>query len=240
MAKLYVVGIGPGGKEHMTFKAVDVLNRVEVVVGYQFYIEMIRSFIEGKRIIQNGMMGEVERCKEAIACVKNGLDTAIVSTGDAGLYGMAGLILEMAEGIDVEIVPGVSAVFSAAAECGAPLMHDFCTISMSDLLTPWECIEKRIIAAAEADFVVAIYNPRSKGRPDHLETAIALLKRKRSPETPVAVVRNAGRTGNEKILTNLKDIPYDRVDMMSIVIVGNSQTYIKGNWMVTPRGYKLA
>ena len=239
MARLYVVGIGPGGKEHLTLKAIEVLQKCSVLVGYTFYIELIQEFIEGKTVISTGMKSEIERCKQAIAEVRKGYDTCIVSTGDPGLYGMAGLALELAEDIEVEVVPGVSSAFCAAAEMGAPIMHDFCTISLSDLLTPWEVIEKRLKHAAKADFVIAIYNPKSKGRPKHLERAIDILKRYKKAATPVALVKNAGRKGNEQKLLTLSSIDETFVDMKTIVIVGNKETYVKDGKMITPRGYSL-
>ena len=239
MAKLYVVGIGPGGKEHLTLRALEVLKSCDVVVGYTFYLELIQEFLEGKTLISTGMTGEIERCQQAIEQVKQGNTTCIVSTGDAGLYGMAGPVLELAGGIDVEIVPGVSAVFAAAAEMGAPLMHDLCIISLSDLLTPWELIEKRLGMAGQGDFVIALYNPKSKGRPHHIEKAISLLAQYKAPATPVALVKNAGRPGAEKKLLTLGTINYDFIDMKTLVIIGNRATYVKDGRMVTPRGYML-
>lgn len=239
MSKLYVIGIGPGGREHMTLKAVDTIKRCEVIVGYSFYIELIGDLICGKEVIKTGMRGEIERCKAAIERVKEGYNTCIISTGDAGLYGMAGPILEMAEGIDVEVVPGVTSAFCAAAETGAPIMHDFCTISLSDLLTPWEIIEKRIHFASMGDFVIAMYNPKSKGRPDNLRKAIEIIREYKSPDTPVSIVRNAGRDNNSKTVTALGEIDYEMVDMMTVVIVGNKESKIIGNNFVTPRGYHI-
>lgn len=239
MAKLYVVGIGPGGKEHLTLKAADVLQKCQVIVGYTLYIELVREFIEGKTIVATGMTGEIERCKRAIEEVKKGKETCIVSTGDAGLYGMAGPVLELAEGIEVEIVPGVSAAFCAASEVGAPLMHDMCMISLSDLLTPWEVIESRLQHAARGDFVVALYNPKSKGRPLHLEHAIRILAKYKQAATPVALVKNAGRAGSERKLVTLATIDYEFIDMKTVMIIGNRTTYIKDGKMITPRGYHL-
>ncbi len=239
MATLYVVGIGPGGIEHLTARARQVLESSPVIVGYTYYIKLIESFTRGKKIIQTGMTREIERCQAAIEEVRNGSDTCLVSTGDPGLYGMAGPILEMAEDIDVEIVPGVSSVFSAAAEMGAPLMHDFCTISLSDLLTPWAIIEKRLEHAALGDFVISLYNPKSKGRKHHIETAIEILGKTIDSERPVALVKNAGREGNERKLLSMATIDFDFIDMKTVIIIGNSQTFIKDGWMVTPRGYKL-
>lgn len=239
MATLYVLGIGPGGREHLTLKAVETLEKCSVIAGYTYYIKLIEEFIKGKKVIQTGMTKEIERCRQAIEEVKKGNDTCLVSTGDAGLYGMAGPIYEMAEGIDIEVVPGVSAVFCAAAEVGAPLMHDFCTISLSDLLTPWPVIEKRLEHAAKGDFVISLYNPKSKGRKEHIEKAVEILTRDVKPDTPVALVRNAGREGNARKLVTLSTIDFDFIDMKTVVIIGNSQTYIKDGFMVTPRGYTI-
>jgi precorrin-3B C17-methyltransferase len=239
MVKLYVVGIGPGGKEHLTLKAIDILQKCSVIVGYTFYIELIREFIEGKTIITTGMTGEIERCKRAIQEVKNGADTCIVSTGDPGLYGMAGPILELADGIEVEIVPGVSSAFCAASEVGAPIMHDMCTISLSDLLTPWDVIEHRLEHAAQGDFVIALYNPKSKGRPKHIEKAVAILTKYKDATTPVALVKNAGRARTESKLVTLATIEYEFIDMKTVIIIGNKTTYIKDGKMITPRGYTL-
>ena len=185
------------------------------------------------------MKGEIERCKVAIEMVKQGKNTCIISTGDAGLYGMAGPILELAEDIEVEIIPGVTAAFSAAAELGSPIMHDYASISLSDLLTPWEVIEKRLEKASEADFVITIYNPKSKGRKDHLNNAIGIISKYRNGSTPVGIVKDSGRPGTEKIITTLDNIDYEQIDMLCVVIIGNSNTFIKGNKIITPRGYRI-
>lgn len=239
MAKLYVVGIGPGGREHMTYRAAEVIKECHVIVGYTPYIEYLGDLVEGKELFSTGMRGEIERCKAAIEFVKKGKNTAIISTGDAGLYGMAGPILELAEGIDVEIVPGVTAAFSAASELGAPIMHDYASISLSNLLTPWDVIEKRVDKAAEADFIIAIYNPKSKGRKDHLEKAVERILNYRSGKTPVGIVKNSGRGGREISITTLDGIDYSKVDMLSVLIIGNSNTYVKNNCIITPRGYEI-
>lgn len=239
MAKLYVVGIGPGGREHMTFKAVEVIKKSDVIVGYKPYIEYLGDLVEGKELFSTGMKGEIERCKEAIEQVRKGKTTSIISTGDAGLYGMAGPILELAEGIDVEIIPGVTAAFSAASELGSPIMHDYAAISLSDLMTPWEIILKRVDNAAEADFVLAIYNPRSKGRPEHLEEAINLVRKHRKSTTPVGIVKNSGRPGTEITITTLEEMDFEMVDMLTVLIIGNSNTYVEGDKIITPRGYKI-
>jgi precorrin-3B C17-methyltransferase len=239
MGKLYVVGIGPGGKEHMTLKALEAIEKCDVVVGYTFYIELIKDLVQGKRVIKTGMMGEIERCKKAIEEAGKGFDTCIISTGDAGLYGMAGPILELAKDIEVEIIPGVTSSFCAAAEVGAPIMHDFCTISLSDLMTPWKIIEKRLHMAAEGDFVIALYNPKSKGRSEHINKAIEIISKYKGLSTPVALVKNAGREGNEKHVLTLETIDYDFIDMMTVVLIGNSNTTIEKGKMITPRGYSL-
>jgi len=239
MAKLYVVGIGPGGRENMTLKAVEVLRRCHVIVGYTPYIEYLGDLKDCKELYSTGMRGEIERCKVAVNMVREGKNTAIVSTGDAGLYGMAGPILEMADDIEVEIIPGVTAAFSAASELGSPIMHDYCSISLSDLMTPWEVIEKRIECASAGDFVITIYNPKSKSRVDHLKKAVSIMLKYKSPDTPVGIVKNSGRDGMEKHITILDDIDYDIIDMCCVLIVGNSKTYVKEGKIVTPRGYDL-
>ena len=239
MAKLYVVGIGPGAREHMTFKAVEALKKSQVIVGYTPYIEYLGELIEGKEVFSTGMRGEVERCKKAIEMVKEGKNTAIVSTGDAGLYGMAGPILELAKEIDVEIIPGVTAGFSAAAELGAPIMHDYASISLSDLLTPWQVILNRAEKAAEGDFVIQIYNPRSKGRKNHLKKVVEIILKHRKGETPVGIVKNSGRPGREIIITTLAKIDYEKVDMLTVLVIGNSKTYIENGKIITPRGYEI-
>lgn len=239
MAKLYVVGIGPGGREHMTYKAVEVIKSCQGIVGYTQYIKYIEELIEGKEVFSTGMKGEIERCKKAIEMVKEGKDTAIISTGDAGLYGMAGPILELKDSIDVEIVPGVTSAFSAASELGSPIMHDYASISLSDLLTPWEVIENRLEKAAEADFVITIYNPKSKGRKDHLEKSLEIISRYRKGSTPVGIVQDSGRANTKINVTTLDSVDYDLVNMLCVLIIGNSNTYVKGNKIITPRGYNI-
>jgi precorrin-3B C17-methyltransferase len=232
----------------------DALIRAEVVVGYKVYLDLIRDVIGDKPTISSGMRKEIERCNVAIERALAGEEVALVSSGDAGIYGMAGLVFDLCrrqglriggspsaseDGADlfVQVVPGIPAFNSAASLVGAPLMHDFAAVSLSDHLTPWEVIEKRLAAAAEADFVLAIYNPRSKTRPHLLEQACKILLRHRSPETPVAIVRRAMREEQWTHLTSLGSIPLEEVDMQSILLVGNSRTYAWDGWMVTPRGY---
>ncbi len=241
MSRLYIVGIGPGDLNHMTYQAREAIESADTVVGYKTYLHLIEPLLGGKEVVSSGMMKEVERCREAIRRAGEGRTVALVSSGDSGIYGMAGLVLELSppDCIEVVTVPGVSAVQAAASVLGAPLMHDFAVVSLSDLLTPWDLIEKRLEAAAAADFVIALYNPRSKGRTRHVERAVEIMLQSRAPDTPVGIVRNACREGEEKILSTLAKIPLSRIDMFSIVIVGNSATYMDGHGrMVTPRGYK--
>lgn len=239
MAILFVVGIGPGGEAYFTKEMEEAINSAEVIVGYTPYIEYLGDRVKGKEVYSTGMKSEIERCKKAIEETSKGKNTAIISTGDAGLYGMAGPILELApEEIDVRVIPGVSANFAAASRLGAPIMHDFVSVSLSDLMTPWELILKRIEMAAEGDFVITLYNPRSKGRPDHLSEVLNLLKKKGIEGTrPIGLVKNACRPGEVIYRSTLEDFDVELVDMLSMVIIGNSQTYWKNNWMVTPRGY---
>lgn len=239
MAKLYVVGIGPGGREHMTLKALKAIEESEVLVGYSFYIELLGDLVKAKEVIKTGMRGELERCKAAIESSRAGKTTAIVSTGDSGLYGMAGPIHEMAEGVEIEVVPGISSAFSAAAELGAPIMHDFCTISLSDLLTPWETIESRLEMASKADFVIALYNPKSKTRTTQIERAFEIIREHKADSTPVGIVKNSGRFGKAVSTSTLGDTDFEDIDMMTVVIVGNKETYFKDGNIVTPRGYSI-
>ena len=238
MGKLYVVGIGPGGLDYMTLKAKQVIEEVDVVVGYTKYLEMIKPLLENKEVFATGMRGEEERCREALELSKD-KKVALISTGDSGIYGMAGLILEMRKDENVEIIPGITASSAAGSVLGAPLMHDNCNISLSDLMTPYEDIKKRVRLAAEGDFVISLYNPKSKGRPHYLRECVDIIKEFRGEETPIAVVRNALREGESKEIFTLKDFNDEVVDMFSIVIIGNSKSYIKEGYFITPRGYKI-
>lgn len=239
MAKLYIVGIGPGSVENMTIKAYKAIEKADVIVGYRYYIDLIKDMIEGKDIITTGMCGELDRCRKAVSKVKLGYDTALISSGDAGLYGMAGPALELADGIDTEVIPGVTSLFAAAAELGAPVMNDFCSVSLSDLLTPWDTIVRRLEYACKGDFIIAIYNPKSKGRKGHLKKAVDIIAKYKDGDTPVGIVKNAGREGNDKRITTLSNIDYDFVDMRTVLIIGNSGTYIRRGNIVTPRGYNI-
>lgn len=238
MGKLYVIGIGPGGLDHMTIMAKKAIEESEVVVGYIKYIDMIKPMIEGKEVFSTGMRGEEQRCREALRLSKDKI-VALVSTGDSGIYGMAGLVLELMQDEDVEIIPGLTASSAAGSILGAPLMHDNCNISLSDLMTPYDLIKKRIENAADADFIISLYNPRSKGRPHYLKECIDIIRKYRKDDTPIAVVRHALREGQEVRLFTLENFDESIVDMFSIVIVGNTQSYIKNGKFITPRGYKI-
>jgi len=238
MGKLYVIGMGPGGLEHMTLKATRAIEESEVIVGYHKYIEFIKPLIGGKKVVSTGMKAEEERCKEALRLSKDKI-VSIVSTGDSGIYGMAGLILELRKNEEVEIIPGVTAASAAGSVLGAPLMHDNCNISLSDLMTPYELIKKRVDSAAAADFVISLYNPKSVGRPHYLRECIDIIKKYRNGNTPVGVVKNALRDGQEATLFTLDTFDDEFVDMFCIVIIGNSKSYIKEGKFITPRGYSL-
>lgn len=237
MGKLYVIGIGPGGMEHMTFKAQKAIEESEIIVGYTKYIEFIKPLLLNKEIYSTGMMGEVTRCEKALELSKDKI-VSIISTGDAGIYGMAGLILELKRDEIVEVIPGVTASSAAGSILGAPLMHDNCNISLSDLMTPYTSIKKRVELAAEGDFVISLYNPRSKGRPNYLRESLDIISKYRNGNTPVGVVKNALREGEEVTLSTIGSFDENIVDMFSIVIVGNSHTFIKEGLMITPRGYE--
>ena len=233
----------------MTFEAHQAIEKADVVVGYKTYLEFIEPLLKDKVVVSSGMMREVARCSEALAIAASGKLVALVSSGDAGIYGMAGLALELAEppkdgsaspyrDVEIVVVPGVSAVQAAASVLGAPLMHDFAVISLSDLMTPLDTIRRRLRAAADADFVVALYNPRSKGRVTQIEEAAAILIAARGSEVPVGIVRNACREGEESIVTTLGEMLSHPIDMFSIVIVGNASTRLCSDGrIVTPRGY---
>ena len=238
--KLWVVGLGPGDVLHLTPAARAAIEQADCVAGYKTYLELIPELIADKELLSSGMRQEVERCRLALERAEGGSKVALVCSGDAGVYGMAGLVLELLAGreLDVEMVPGVSAVQAAAARLGAPLMHDFSVISLSDLLTPWPLIRQRLNAAAAADFVVALYNPKSKGRTTQIGAAREILLRHRSPETPVGIVRNACRSGEVITVTTVDKMLECEIDMFSLVLIGNSSTFFdEAGRMVTPRGY---
>ncbi len=225
----------------MTHAAAAALNSSSTIIGYKTYLDLIPEFLEEKKVISSQMMKEVERCKKALDIAEGGEIVALVSGGDPGIYAMAGLVFEMAQksgySCKIEIIPGLAAVNSCAARLGAPLMHDFAAISLSDLLTPIELILKRLEAAAAADFVVAIYNPRSKKRTEQIVQAQEIFLKYRSPETVVGIVTNATRENESIVITTLTAMLDEEIGMQSTVIIGNSQTYRWGDIMVTPRGY---
>ena len=240
MNKLYVVGIGPGDPEEMTLRAAKALEASEVIAGYGVYVDLVKPLYPDKEYLVTPMRQEAERCRLAIESALSGRTTAMISSGDAGVYGMAGLVYELAEGRDVavEVVPGVTAALSGAAVLGAPLGHDFAVVSLSDLLTPWEKIESRLALAAQADLCLAIYNPASHRRADYLQRACEILMRRVEPERPCGAVRNIAREGQEMKLMTLKELADYPADMFTTVFVGNSQTKVINGRLVTPRGYK--
>lgn len=225
----------------MTPAAGEALGAAEVIVGYQTYLDLIPEFLAGKEVLASQMMKEVDRCRKALDLAAQGRIVALVSGGDPGIYAMAGLVFEMAREqnmcVDIEVIAGIAALNACAARLGAPLMHDFAAISLSDLLTPWEKIEKRLEAAAAADFVVAIYNPKSKKRAGHIVRAREILLAHRAPETPVGIVTAATRENERIVLTTLGKMLENEIDMQTTIIVGNSMTFAWQGFMVTPRGY---
>ncbi len=243
--KVSVVGTGPGSMEHLTGQAKEALLDCDLVIGYHLYVNQVAELIEGKELISSAMGKEIDRCRQAVKEAKNGKKVALVSGGDPGIYGMAGLTLQVAAEESnpppVEIIPGVTAAGAAAALLGAPLMHDFAIISLSDLLTPWEAIEKRLHAAAGADFVIVLYNPRSRGRTDLLSRAREIVMEHQSGDTAVGMVRGAGRREEQRWATTLEELSdhIKEADMATLVIIGNSKTYWQNGKMITPRGYEL-
>jgi precorrin-3B C17-methyltransferase len=239
--KLFVVGFGPGSRGDMTKRAVDAIESADIVIGYTTYTDILKEYFPQKKYKATGMMREVERCRMAIETAESGLTVAMVSSGDSGIYGMAGIIYQLADemksDIEVVTVPGVTAASAAASILGAPLMHDLAIISLSDLMTPIDLIMKRIDRASDGDMIIALYNPKSKKRTDHLQNAVEIIRKYRSPTTPVGIVRSAGRKDESMIITDIGGLDYDAVDMFCIVIIGNSQTYVSNGRMITPRGY---
>lgn len=240
MKKVTVIGLGPGGGADLTGRARAALEGCDLIVGYTAYIELVKPDFPEKEVLSTGMRREVDRCRAAVEAALTGKDVAVVCSGDSGVYGMAGLIYEVAQEydpIEIEVVPGITAACGGAAVLGAPLTHDFAVISLSDLLTPWEKIEKRLSAAVQADFVICLYNPSSRNRPDYLQRACDILLRDKDPNTVCGTVRNIGRDGEEGKLLTLAQLRDTQVDMFTTVFIGNSQTKVLGGKMVTPRGY---
>ena len=241
MNKLYVIGIGPGEYEQMTLKAIHAMEKSEVIIGYTVYVDLVKEHFPGKEFMTTPMKKEVDRCVLAFDEAKKGKTVSMICSGDAGVYGMAGLMYEVGENypdVELTIIPGVTAATGGAAVLGAPLIHDFCLISLSDLLTPWEKIEARLLAAAQADFVVCLYNPSSKKRSDYLQKACDLMMQYKSPETVCGIVSYIGRDGEHYEVMDLKTLRDTKVDMFTTVWVGNSQTKEINGKMVTPRGYR--
>ncbi|WP_431030512.1 precorrin-3B C(17)-methyltransferase [Lysinibacillus sp. LZ02] len=244
--KIFVVGFGPGDYEHITKRAVDALKQSDYIIGYKTYVELIEHLVTAKSIVSTGMTEEVSRAQEAVRQAEAGHIVSVISSGDAGVYGMAGLVYEVLielgwtekDGIAVEVVPGISAINSCASLLGAPVMHDACTISLSDHLTPWTVIEKRIEAAAMADFVVAFYNPKSGRRTRQIVEAQRILLKYRSPATPVGLVKSAYRESQNIVLTTLAEMLEHDIGMLTTVVVGNSSTFFYDNKIITPRGYQ--
>ena len=236
--KIYVVGIGPGKKADMTFRAYEAIEKSDIIIGYKTYMDLIKEYYPGKEMKNSQMTKEVDRCIDVLKLAKEGKNVALISSGDAGVYGMAGIMLEIADGeVEVEIIPGVTATNAAAAIVGAPVMHDYVTISLSNLLTDWELIKKRLELAAQGDFVVSIYNPKSRGRVTQIEEAREIMLKYKPKTTPVAIVRNAGREDEEHVVTTLDEMLNHEINMLTIVIIGNANTFIKDGKMITPRGY---
>ena len=241
MNKLYVIGIGPGEYEQMTLKAIHAMEKSEVIIGYTVYVDLVKEHFPGKEFLTTPMKKEVDRCVLAFEEAKKGKVVSMICSGDAGVYGMSGLMYEVGVNypeVELEIIPGVTAATGGAAVLGAPLIHDFCLISLSDLLTPWEKIEARLLAAAEADFVVCLYNPSSRKRSDYLQKACDLMMQYKSPETVCGIVSYIGRDGEHYEVMDLKTLRDTKVDMFTTVWVGNSQTKEINGKMVTPRGYR--
>ncbi|MCQ4636376.1 precorrin-3B C(17)-methyltransferase [Anaerovorax odorimutans] len=240
--KLYVVGLGPGELPQATGRAMSVLEECEAIFGYTVYIDLIKERFAHKRLISTSMKQEVQRCRLAIEETLKGRNVAMVCSGDSGVYGMAGLIYEIAQeydAIEIEVVPGITAACSGAAVLGAPLIHDFAVISLSDLLTPWEQIEKRLECAAAADFVICLYNPSSKKRYDYLQKACDLILKYKDGSTVCGIAKNIGRQGESGRVLSLAELRNTQTDMFSTVYIGNSTTREIGGKMVTSRGYRI-
>lgn len=241
MNKLYVVGIGPGEYEQMTVRAINALKGSDTIIGYTVYVDLVKEHFPGKEFMTTPMKKEVDRCVMAFQEAMKGKTVSMICSGDAGVYGMSGLMYEVGKDypqVELEIIPGVTAATGGAAVLGAPLIHDFCLISLSDLLTPWEKIESRLLHASEADFVICLYNPSSKKRHDYLMKACDLMMRYKKENTVCGIVGNIGREGENMKIMTLKELRDTSVDMFTTVFVGNSQTKEINGKMVTPRGYR--
>jgi len=243
LSTIFVVGIGPGAYEKMTIEAADALRNCDVIIGYTVYVDLVKEHFAGKEFLTTPMRKEVERCRLAFETAAEGKQVAMICSGDAGIYGMASLMLEIGKLYDdciIEVIPGITAASSGAGVLGAPLNHDFCVISLSDLLTPWERIKKRLIAAAEGDFAMAIYNPSSHKRADYLERACRILMEHGvEPERACGYVENIGRDDTKAVTLPMEELVHTPVNMFTTVFIGNSQTKIIDGKLVTPRGYHI-
>ncbi len=243
MSKIYVIGIGPGNMGDMTSRAKNAIEASNEIIGYKTYVELIREYFPGKTFVASGMTKEVERCQMVLEKAMEGKTVSIISSGDSGIYGMAGIMLEVANRsgsrIEIEIIPGVTAASAAASVLGAPIMHDFAVISLSDLMTPLDLIYKRVEMAAAGDFVICIYNPKSKNRAEYIEKARDIVLKHRDKSTPVGIVRNAGRENESYDIADLGSMLEYEIDMFTVILMGNSQTYIENGKIITPRGYKV-
>jgi precorrin-3B C17-methyltransferase len=241
LSTIFVVGIGPGAYEKMTIEAADALRNCDVIIGYTVYVDLVKEHFAEKEFLTTPMKKEVDRCVMAFEEAKKGKVVSMICSGDAGVYGMAGLMYQVGADypeVELEIISGTTAATAGAAVLGAPLIHDFCLISLSDLLTPWEKIESRLLHAAEADFVICLYNPSSRKRHDYLQKACDLMLRHKAEDTVCGLVGNIGREGEHSRILTLKELRDTQVDMFTTVFIGNSQTRNLNGKMVTPRGYK--
>lgn len=242
MNKIYVIGIGPGEYEQMTIKAVKAMEESDTIIGYTVYVDLVKEHFPEKTFMTTPMKKEVDRCVLAFEEASTGKTVSMICSGDAGVYGMSGLMLELGSKYPqttVEIIPGVTAALAGGSVLGAPLMHDFAVISLSDLLTPWEKIEKRLECAAEADFAICLYNPSSKKRSDYLQKACDIVLKHAKDDTVCGLVVNIGREGEEGRILSLRELRDTSVDMFTTVFIGNSQTKEIDGFMVTPRGYNI-
>lgn len=240
--KITVIGIGPGAYENLTIKAERALQACDVVIGYTVYVDLVKGYCGDKEFLSTPMKQEVDRCRRAFAEAKKGKKVALVCSGDAGVYGMAGLMYEVGEAypeIEIEVIPGITAALAGAAVLGAPLTHDFSVISLSDLLTPWETIEARLRAAAQADFCISLYNPSSRKRKGYLKKACEILLAYKSPKTVCGYVKNIGREGEKMVVLSLEVLVDTEVDMFTTVFIGNASTKVIAGKMITPRGYRI-
>lgn len=242
MGHIFVVGLGPGDISCMTAEARNAIEMSDTVIGYRVYIDLVKDLCAGKQLIESKMREEKERCEKCIELAGQGHTVALICSGDAGVYGMASPMLEIAakEGFeDITVIPGITAALSGAALLGAPIGHDFCVISLSDLLTPWEIIENRLRHAAEGDFCIVLYNPSSHRRTDHLKKACKVMSTKITGDRPCGYVKNIGREGTETVICTFDELKDRQVDMFTTVFVGNSLTKREGDRLITPRGYVI-